>query len=361
MFQVCVSTSRSVCYERVCEGRQNGAHAMPQAPCHAYFRCFNAALVQVEVCPPRYIFDGWECIQPANFSCWSDSNGSCSRRPDGIYAGDDKDCRGFFLCRQERLVRSFKCSSGFVFNGKKCVDSQNFICASRPKIPDCKNKLDGYYTTDKSDCRSFYYCRHGVKQSDHTCPGSNVFNGQQCVDPLAYSCLAKSFDVAEAPRRTRFRRDASCSGTKSGFIVDENSNCNRFYQCKNGRNVSIHACPKSTVFNGYRCVSNKEFTCSTDIHIDVCRGAKDGVYSIADDCRLSVECSNGKQISTRKCADDEHFDVDRCSKDPILRCPSHSWCKNRLNGTFEDLAAGCKTSFFCQDGFLVRFKGCRSV
>ncbi|KAF2366549.1 Chitin binding domain [Trinorchestia longiramus] len=188
MDKACVSNSRSVCYERVCEGRQNGIHAMPRSPCHAYFRCFNAALVQVEVCPPLYIFDGWECVQAANFSCWSESNGSCAERPDGVYAGDDKECRGFFLCRQKRLVRSFRCSPGLVFNGEKCVDSQNYICSSRPKVPDCSNKLNGYYATDKSNCRSFYYCRDGTKLSDHNCPGNYVFNGEQCVDPQHFSC-----------------------------------------------------------------------------------------------------------------------------------------------------------------------------
>ncbi|KAK3860504.1 hypothetical protein Pcinc_033449, partial [Petrolisthes cinctipes] len=55
----CVSSSNSVCYERVCEGRVNGLHAAPHAPCNTYFRCFNGALVSLKTCPkPHQIFDG---------------------------------------------------------------------------------------------------------------------------------------------------------------------------------------------------------------------------------------------------------------------------------------------------------------
>ena len=140
-------------------------------------------------------------MESTDFSCWSDTNGSCASRPDGLYPGDDKQCRGFFLCRQKKLVRSFRCSSRMVFDGKKCIDSKNYVCSSRVRLPDCTNKHDGYYTVEKSNCRSFYYCQDRSKLSEYSCPGSYVFNGEQCVDPLIFNC--HGIDAVNATSFTR--------------------------------------------------------------------------------------------------------------------------------------------------------------
>ena len=290
---------------------------MPNAPCEAYFRCFNAALVEVEMCPPRHIFDGYECIQAANFSCWSDSNGSCSDRPDGVYAADDRECRGFFLCRQNILVRSFRCSSGLVFNGEKCVDSQNYICSSRPRLPDCTNKHDGYYILEKSECRSFYHCRNGAKLSEHNCPGNFVFNGKQCVDPLLHTCRSNDVALSNHSRRTRFtRKTDDCSKSSDGFHINLTKGCSSFYKCQAGVKVSTHSCPTGTLFSGSRCVSTEYYKCPVEPLSKYCR-LGDGNFFDRSEPQSYFRCSAGLKTSF-KCPEGMIFNGWKCVSRRLL-------------------------------------------
>ena len=145
-------------------------------------------MIQLEECPKDELFDGQSCVPNGNFSCSENIGDTCIEKPDGYHSSEDASCRGFYFCRHEQLIRSYKCSNGFVFNGEECVSDENYICTVRPKLPDCTNKIDGYYTVDKSNCKSFLYCRSGLNVAEHSCPGSYVFNGDQCVDESLYQC-----------------------------------------------------------------------------------------------------------------------------------------------------------------------------
>ncbi|RXG67361.1 hypothetical protein Avbf_07940 [Armadillidium vulgare] len=192
----CVSGMDSVCYERACENRVNGLYSSPQASCGTFYKCFNGAMVQLEECPLGQIFDGLTCVFKTNFSCWKYSDHEhCGNRHDGYYASGDADCRGFFFCKDQIKLRSFLCDKGMVFNGEKCVHSRNRTCSPRPPLPDCSNKLDGYYTLDKTNCKRFYRCKNEKKLSEHKCPNDHVFNGHHCVNPLFHTCNLKKIGI----------------------------------------------------------------------------------------------------------------------------------------------------------------------
>lgn len=187
-----MSGPEAVCYEGACEGRVNGRHSVPHAPCSTFYKCFNGAMIELKECPTSQIFDGRQCVSKSNFSCWREGKeGSCGNKPDGFYASEDNECRGFFYCKNQQMIRSFQCDEGLGFNGKECVHSPNFACDPKPPVPDCTHKFDGYYTVEKTDCKTFFRCRNGKKLSEHTCPGNLVFNGQYCISPLFFTCRAR--------------------------------------------------------------------------------------------------------------------------------------------------------------------------
>ena len=152
---------------------------------------------QVQSCPADQLFDGWACSRRTNYTCAPPRHAppSCDAWADGYYAAPDDDCRSFYACKQRTFVSSFKCNSGLIFNGKKCVESKSLICSPRAREPDCTLKVDGYYKKSDENCRAFYYCKRGVKQSEHNCPGRYVFNGRQCVSPRDYTCRESSRDT----------------------------------------------------------------------------------------------------------------------------------------------------------------------
>ncbi|KAK7075893.1 hypothetical protein SK128_025718 [Halocaridina rubra] len=187
-YKKCLPISSSVCYEQACGGRINGLHSVPNAPCQVYLRCFNGALISLESCPRNHIFDGQKCVVSEKFSCWGGGRGNCQGRRDGYHTIPTSECHSYFLCRHQQLIQSFRCSPGLIFNGKECVQNDNFVCNSQANIPDCTNKINGFYTVERTSCKSFYFCQSGKKLSEHTCPGNNMFNGEQCVDPVLYQC-----------------------------------------------------------------------------------------------------------------------------------------------------------------------------
>lgn len=356
--QRCVPGKSSVCYEQACEGRLNGLHAVPHAPCNSFFRCFNGALVRVEECPKHQIFDGRRCVAERNFSCWSEGRGTCEGLEDGFHVSSDSGCRGFYLCHQSQFIRAYKCSPGLVFNGKECVDDRNYICSVRSRLPDCSTKLDGYYTGEKSGCRTFFYCRGGSQLSEHTCPGDNVFNGEQCVDPSLFRCPARMEENQQPGNltnnvvRSRRSTDLDCSSRDDGFYFDETSKCRRFFHCRDGRRDSNGTCPQTQVFNGLQCVPEEEFECPATP--EDCKGRDDGFYfDKPSSCRRFYQCINGRRDSSGTCPHNQVFNGLHCVSEEDYECPitpKVEECKHGGSGVFQDLMDGCRSYFQCLDG-----------
>ncbi|XP_042212736.1 uncharacterized protein LOC121859840 isoform X2 [Homarus americanus] len=359
----CVASTSSVCYEQVCDGRVNGLHAAPHAPCHSFFRCFNGALVKLEECPRHQVFDGRRCISSSNFSCWGEGRGTCEGRDDGFHVASDSDCRGFFVCRHQQFIRSFICSPGLVFNGRECVDDQNSICTSRPRLPDCTTKIDGYYTLEKTGCKTFFYCRGGSKLSEHTCPGSHVFNGEQCVDPMLYPCPGRA--GLQHPRnftnrvvRSRRTRDADCGSHPNGYYLDVASHCTHFFYCRGGTKELTQSCPSQQKFNGHRCVPEDDYQCPVIPGAPECTLRGDGVYQdVQESCSSYYQCISGVKMRY-KCPEGQLHDGQVCRAASQVYCPSSTLCYYRDNGNFVDTDRGCQGHFLCQNETLMWYRMC---
>ncbi|XP_069947035.1 uncharacterized protein [Cherax quadricarinatus] len=359
----CVASTSSVCYEQACEGRVNGLHASLHAPCHSYFRCFNGALVKLEECPRHQIFDGRRCVSAHNFSCWGEGRGTCEGRDDGFHVASDSDCRGFFLCRHQQFIRAFICSPGLVFNGRECVDDQNIICTLRPRLPDCSTKIDGYYTVEKTSCKTFFYCRGGSKLSEHTCPGSHVFNGDQCVDPMLYPCPGRPGPHLPSNFTNRVARspgthDTDCSSRPNGYYLDVTSHCTRFFYCREGTKESTKLCPPQQKFNGMRCVPENYYTCPVIADATDCLLRGDGVYQdLQDSCNSYYECISGVKMHYI-CPDGQLHDGQVCREASQVYCPASTLCYSRSDGNFVDTDRGCQGHFLCQNETLMWYRAC---
>nr|XP_027226146.1 uncharacterized protein LOC113818178 [Penaeus vannamei] len=354
----CVPSSSSVCYEQACEGRVNGFHAAPHASCRAFFRCFNGALVELQECPRHQIFDGQRCVSATNFSCWGEGRGSCEGRDDGLFAASD--CRGFFRCRHQQFIRAFLCSRGLVFNGRECVEDTNALCTSQAPRPDCANKIDGYYTVEKTGCRTFFSCRGGRKISEHTCPGTNVFNGEQCVDPVLYPCPASRPPLAPlaANLTNRVARslsaDADCASRPNGYYLDVPSRCTRFFYCHEGAKQFVRSCPPGERFNGLGCVSQDSYKCPVIAGAPECLLRGDGVYQdLESGCSSYYQCFSGVKIEF-KCPEGRLHSGRACEPAAQVFCPAATLCSHqRLNATLVDTDRGCQGYFRCQEDVLL--------
>lgn len=154
-------------------------------------------------------------------------------------------CRSFYYCR-DGLRINYTCPEGEAFNGVQCVPEAAFTCSSPSS---CQGKINGFYQDVFAGCRKYYYCHGGVKYA-HTCPGEQVHNGRTCVPASTYTCPSPTDD-----------RD--CVGKFSGLYPDLSSLCQVYYQCQGGVKTQTLACPQSQVFNGYKCVPFYEFSCSS--------------------------------------------------------------------------------------------------
>ncbi|XP_045109866.1 uncharacterized protein LOC123503841 isoform X2 [Portunus trituberculatus] len=362
----CVAGKSSVCYEQACEGRVNGLHAVPHAPCNSFFRCFNGALVKVEECPKHQIFDGRRCVSERNFSCWGEGRGSCDGKDDGFHVSPDADCRAFFLCHQQQFIRAYKCSPGLMFNGKECVDGRNSICNPGSSLPDCSSKIDGYYTMEKSECKTFFYCQGGSKMSEHTCPGNNVFNGEHCVDSVLFRCpshqeLQHTRNFTNSVVRTRRSSTATVSdagcGEGDGHYAHLSSGCRTFHVCRSGLRVN-HMCPAEQIFNGVQCVPASHFTCPA---MSSCQGRDTGWYQdFSSNCTKFFYCYNGYQHELT-CPSEQIFDGRACVPSSTYNCPKAARdhdCLGRKTGFYSDTDSSCLKYFACKNGVKVQTLTC---
>ncbi|XP_076060034.1 zonadhesin-like [Oratosquilla oratoria] len=371
--KTCVRSGSAVCYEGACKGRVNGRHAITYAPCNVYMECFNGAMVSLEDCPSGQVFDGQDCVDNSSFVCWKEDRMSCEDRMDGLYPVADTGCQGFYRCRNQQLIRAFKCASGLIFNGEECVDDQNFICPLRPRAPDCTNKLDGYYTVEKSECKSFFYCRGGSKVSDHSCPGTHVFNGQQCVDPLLYPCppqvgsSSRSHEDSGSSQNrplqwtmphSRATREVECTTRPDGYYLDVNSRCTRFFFCKGGQREFTQSCPSGHVFTGARCVPESQYDCPVITDAPECAIRETGVYpNLVHGCRTYFHCI-ARVMVTYKCPEGTLHDGKTCSPPSQVFCPSPSLCLGHPDGTFPDTARQCQGYFSCVNETVISYRTC---
>ncbi|XP_077288695.1 uncharacterized protein LOC143913055 isoform X3 [Arctopsyche grandis] len=165
----------------------------------------------------------------------------------------ESDCTKFYYCEFGVPVE-FDCPDGLEFNVnlKVCDWPHNAKCSAAgvtrppkptpppgPGAPNCP-AIDGVNATllpHESDCTKFYYCEFGTPVV-FDCPKGLHFNPELsvCDWPDKAGC-----ESSKPP-------STSCPLTGKPTLLSHESDCTKFYMCKNGQ-LSLHKCPEDNHFN----------------------------------------------------------------------------------------------------------------
>ncbi|XP_055921928.1 uncharacterized protein LOC129952957 isoform X2 [Eupeodes corollae] len=304
-------------YEDVCRSKPNGFYNSPQHGCNYYVRCMGERGVEIHQCPTGQYFDPEDrnCV----FEKFADRqkcvqkgiSQECSGKTTGFYP--DAGCQSYFHCYNGHKTQ-YKCSSGKIFNGDKCVPKSQFSC-NLGADEFCLNRSDGYYKDSTSGCRSFHYCSSGHKIT-YLCEDGHTFDGQKCV---------------RLSHNNQCRTDFQCYGKSDGYHADVRSNCRNYVFCKNYEKITQLTCRAGNVFNGQKCVSPNEHACPSLYNyrqlncmprqcLDQ-QCATDGFFpDIDSECRSYFFCIGGK-ASALTCPPGKLFNGEICVTEDTFTCP----------------------------------------
>lgn len=353
-----------------CDGRVDGYYQDGESGCRSYFYCAGG-MKAVYVCPGKSLFDGQRCVEPDVYTCPYSSpdcqlGGGGATVSNGYQADLNSGCRNYYFCSGDghKLI-TLTCSDGRLFDGKKCVDPDQYRCPSsdlmttteRPKVTAGSVHLDSYYsypsagsarkpsgsashpqtyfvssrnsamtTTGRpqsasssakdyceknygffvvqgTGCRNYYICIGGSR-SDLQCSGDTVFNGQVCVDPAQYTCPESS-------------HKSDCQGKSDGVYPDRKSGCRNYYLCL-GQVQTDLSCPAGQLFDGRRCADSRRVTCIDPVATEgrthsvqsPCAGRTNGLYLDHNypGCRGYLYCRSGRPYGPAgRCTRSERF------------------------------------------------------
>ena len=344
-----------------CDGRADGYYQDGESGCRSYFYCAGG-MKAIYVCPGKSIFDGQRCVEPEVYTC-PYTSADCQLRGganNGYQADLNSGCRNYYFCSGDghKLI-TLTCSDGRLFDGKKCVDPDQYRCPSdttteRPKMNAASVNLDSYYsypsagsarkpsashpptyfvissrnsatttttthrpqsTNSSKDyceknygffvvqgtgCRNYYICIGGSR-SDLQCSGDTVFNGQVCVDPAQYNCPESN-------------HKSECQGKSDGVYPDRQSGCRNYYLCL-GEVLTNLSCPAGQLFDGRKCTDSRRVTCNDPVvegrtNSMPCAGRTNGLYLDHNfpGCRGYLYCRSGRPYGPAgRCTRSERF------------------------------------------------------
>ncbi|XP_037025074.1 cell wall protein IFF6-like isoform X2 [Bradysia coprophila] len=198
------------------------------------------------------------------------------------YRPDENDCEAFYRCINGRFIKLF-CSIGTHFdpNTRLCVDPDIAECnletdqsTNSPEMtetstnPTTENSTevqvtivecyDNEYRPDETDCEAFYRCINGRFVKLLCSIGTNFDpNTRSCVDPEVAECNLETDQRANSPGITTtegFSIETSTEvqvnivGCSDNEYQADESDCEAFYRCINGRFVKLF-CSIGTHFN----------------------------------------------------------------------------------------------------------------
>ena len=203
---------------------------------------------------------------------------------------------------------------------------QNGDVAEFYECPETNGKF-----ADPEQCDLFYICRKGIPTIEY-CPEGLLFdtthvNREKCVLPHNVDCGAREFVQEPSPDR-----DPRCPKANGVFDYDDESVCNKYLQCDNGR-VFEFPCPNPLVFDvkvgscvrsaqkselARVCDVNQEF-----LEVDgfTCPTNGDGVgpqnlvqahpiYPHPTDCQYYFSCYHGQEPNKFGCPQGNVFDAE---------------------------------------------------
>lgn len=303
----CIKDDGSICRGpseiQECLNLTPGLYQNKTSNCTKYFYCNNGSGTSLS-CPDGLLFNGYKCVTSDEYTCLNSDD--CIDEPDGYRQDQNTACRSYYFCSNGNKI-TYVCRDGLLFNGTNCVSQDNYECPFTPS-KDCVGKPDGYHPEKVSDCKKYFYCFKGEKLNTLECGGKKIFNGQGCVlmeDPKS-ACL----DVLSNP----------CKEKKNGIYSDIKSECKKYFTCANETLVSESWCPKGSGFNGIACVRN--FSCSPKNQENACDGKHIGFYQdLLSNCRNYYFCFwRTKTVGT--CPSGTIFNGHLCIDSNYYTCPS---------------------------------------
>lgn len=310
---------RSVKFDKLCRGKNDGFHVDPRYGCSNYMKCIRNYPVEFYHCNKGLVFDPEtkNCVSKNTKSLcrYLGTSNDCMNSEPGYYQDRslDSSCREYYFCYNGKKT-TFRCELGKVFNGENCVDERLYTCPNLDENS-CDNKADGYYK-DKSGCRAYFYCSGGRKYS-YVCGDGQAFDGNKCVEKRHVSQCAPSVE---------------CTGKSDGYYQDLTSDCRNYYFCMQGDKIQLLTCRNGRLFNGQSCVSPDSYTCPRGKlkaakpnclprKCKVC--SKNGFFADLDSaCRNYYFCIDGRPTFL-SCSDNYVFNGEICVPKNSYQCPQY--------------------------------------
>ncbi|XP_071953434.1 protein obstructor-E-like [Antedon mediterranea] len=237
---------------------------------------------------------------------------------------DSNPCQNGATCIN--LLNMFWCNCAPGFQGYTCDQECN---QAQTGDVYCNGKDDGNYEYP-GDCGKFVQCSGGVSTVTTCVPGLvySVEN-DECDYPLTVGPSAQAAQVGDF-----------CSTKSAVGLYKDPSNCEKFYQCSNGKTYH-HSCPTGLVYNEVveKCDhhSNVPGCAEPQIKFDpFCWDKDDGAYADPRNCNMYYWCDD--QIAFHyACLENQAYNAYQNTCNREIGCHS-------LEPQYQQLDAECETA-----------------
>ncbi|GIY95949.1 uncharacterized protein CEXT_728381 [Caerostris extrusa] len=134
-----------------------------------------------------------------------------------------------------------------------------------------------------TNCKKYYECRNG-EPTEKQCERDTLFDplNQKCEWPDLYTCIEKP-ERKECPRR-------------NGNFLKPNTNCRKYYECKNGEPQEVRQCERNALFNPEteECELMEFYTCVEKPERKECPRRNGNFLKPNTNCKKYYECKNGE-------------------------------------------------------------------
>ncbi|XP_075211512.1 chitin-binding domain protein cbd-1-like [Lycorma delicatula] len=203
----------------------------------------------------------------------------------------------------------------------------------------CKNKADGMYSHPLS-VGSYYMCKKGEYRLHH-CNEGHIFN------ELSLNCEQKL---------SNFPGINPCDTQPDGLVPDYTTNCNQYFQCRQGMLIDKKSCGTGLRFSpaSQSCKPADQVSC-THTH---CRGSADGFFITPGSmCNAYYTCINEIK-KNYVCPSGLVFNRNSQTCTGSGGVCYELLCTGRTNGLYADTTHGCQRYYVCEGGELKSVGGC---
>ncbi|XP_076648391.1 peritrophin-48 [Halictus rubicundus] len=292
--------------DRACKSPEDDHKWMNPADGHGYYQCQNGTVVWVS-CKDNEELDQPTLTcrpKPDQNQCPPSGSGEVVRYPHHCL------CQYYYECKDGKLTQQ-ECPGGQLFDADllTCRSAEDTRCNGKPTL--CPK--DGTFPSDDT-CYEYYTCENGVKTT-RKCPARLIFDNVKllCVPWDQGNC--SSGDVTPPP--------VTCEDWESSRKPNW-KDCNRYYECING-NVENRKCLENHYYNEKTllCDRKENVQCKDGkSNNEDCPPIDCGTVRFPhQNCEWYYECQNGRKVSI-KCATGLGYnkDTDMCDLASNVKC-----------------------------------------